>query len=213
MYLMMTTKVTQRDTQCAKFYAWMHRFENTMVQESIQSHLIEITILEFAKQLRIPAPQFCFKFKFKSKWTTGATATGESLVYLKLNYDIEYVNMSTIMGSLVYKHHQNQLQEGWHGPTFCRVWANIFAQLSNINVEDIVTSMRAAGLKVINSYDTSPTVRGIVKKLEQSKNRVIELETAIQRGRQEFEEFLQPILNELATSKAEVVRLEQKIQR
>jgi hypothetical protein len=209
MYIDMATKVTQRDTQRAKFYTWMHRFENLITPApTLEAYLIEAEIIEAVKSYGHPEPRVVFHKKgVKSRF--GLASRSE--VYFKRYEAATAVDISTLVGWLIYENRKTNLQEGWHGPTFCRVWAETYAHMTSTPVKDIVDSMRAAGLKVRAANGAAPASPGIIKKFEKSKNRVIELEAAIKRGRQEFEEFLQPILNELAKAKVEVKTLETKI--
>jgi hypothetical protein len=108
-----------------------------------------------------------------------------------------------------YLKHVMTPSEAWHGETFCKIFAEASAKLTNTPSQDLVKSMRAAKLKVAGG--ASPVGARILKRHEKAKNRVEELEAAIKRGREEFEQFLQPILKELEDSRLELDALEMKM--
>ena len=99
----------------------------------------------------------------------------------------------------------------WHGPAFCRIFADTYAKYSGLDAKDIVNSMKVAGLKVLGANGISQAGPRTSKQLQTAREKVVRLDKAIKLGRQEFEAFLQPILQEFEEAKKQVKALESKI--
>jgi len=196
---------TQRDSQRSKFYNWMRDFSLVHTEVcGIAPHLIEDVISEAVKSYGYPVPTF-------KHHNSGGYQLRYSTITLPKLKNMHPNDISVLVGWWIYKQRQNTLSEGWHGPTFCRVWAETYSKLTGVPVADIVNSMRASKLKVMGAAGASPAGPRVVKKYERLKNRAQELDAAIKRGRKEFEEFLQPILKELETTRAELKKVESNI--
>ena len=107
------------------------------------------------------------------------------------------------------KYQAGDIQEGWHGPTFCRIFAEVYASLTGLQVQDIIKSMRAAKLKVAGSG--APAGPRVTKQYEKASKDVETLERSIKNARKEFEEFLKPVVAKLEAAKKKKIELESKI--
>jgi len=198
----------QRDSQRSKFYNWLGGFNHERLGVfgiPIPFQDLEKLITETVASYGHTAPQF--------KYISGSrrhTIRNNFMVIPKL-MNMHPDAIASLVGWWVYMQRRSNLNEGWHGPTFCRVWAETYSKLTGTPVSDIVNSMRVAKLKVMSSSGTSPAGPRIMKNHEQVKNRVQELEDAIKRGRKEFEDFLQPIIKELETARNDLKQSELKI--
>lgn len=194
-----------RDSQRSKFYNWTHLLS---YGDRVKAPPIPYT--EFIDEVQRYLDMYGVTM-------TVLVDTGKSLsanfnvakqcIHLKLplfnNFKVE--SLATIVGWSVYYHRRQTLTEGFHGPTFCKVWAQVYSDKTNQSEVEIVESMRNHSLKVKNFVLKSDND---CTKHDNLLNRVTELEDAIARGRAEFEEFLQPILLELSNAKTALENFE-----
>lgn len=190
---------TRRDSQRSKFYNWLRKNTNVFQKGSVDFSNTTFIINNLSTRFGLGPPDYRYR---KSRYMISGYTI--SLPY----QDLTWHDISTIMGWWVYTHRKSTLNEGWHGAVFCRVWAEVYSFLSGASVDSIIDSMVAAGLKVDGV--STPMGARAKKKYEKLKNRVQELDSAIIRGRQEFEEFLQPILAELKKASDELANFESK---
>lgn len=191
--------MSARDFQRTKFYNWCR----TIPSVNIAFNDIEDVIKSIISDYGFNPPKFVDKC---------ARSIYNPRVGIVIDFRLE--NMSSHDACCLaawYLKHKMAPNEAWHGETFCKIFAEASAKLTGTPVQDIVKSMRAAKLKVAGG--ASPVGVRTLKRYETSKNRVKELEDAIKRGRQEFEQFLQPILKELEKSRLELKTLEEKMRK
>lgn len=188
-----------RDSQRSKFYNWGRTLPSVDIRHNDIALCIESIILSYGQKV----PPFVYK-KAHSIYNPR----------IGIIIDFRLVSMSSHNVCCLaawYLKHVMAPSEAWHGETFCKIFAEASAKLTGTPVQDIVKSMRAAKLKVAGG--ASPVGVRILKRYEKAKNRVEELEAAIKRGREEFEQFLQPILKELESSRLELKTLEEKMRK
>lgn len=176
-------RMPTRDSQRSKFYNWRRTLPSVDIPFDDVEDIIKQIVLSYGYN---PPP-----FIYKKANSIYKTHRG---IILDLRYE-EMTSHSVCCLAAWYLTYMMAPREPWHGETFCKIFAEASAKLTGTPVQDIVKSMRAAKLKVAGG--ASPIGVRTLKRYEASKNRVKELEDAIKRGRQEFEQFLQPILKEL----------------
>lgn len=186
-----------RDSQRSKFYNWRRSIPSVDIRHNDIALCIESIILSYGQKV----PPFVYK-------------NAHSIYNPRIGIiiDSRLVSMSSHnVCCLVawYLKHVMAPSEAWHGETFCKIFAEASAKLTNTPSQDLVKSMRAAKLKVAGG--ASPVGARTLKRHEKAKKRVEELEAAIKRGREEFEQFLQPIIKELENSRLELHALEMKM--
>lgn len=189
-----------RDSQRSKFYNW----ERTKLPKGrclvdLHEHVIESYISMYG---RSPV-----KINYSSI-SYGTYRPSIRTVCLPKNTPPDVSTVSIVL-AFALKYDECGNKEAWHGPTFCRFFAEIYAKITNTPVAEVVKSMRDSRLKVLGAGGTiGPRM---LKRHEKLKNRVEELEEALARGRAEFEQFLQPFLLELDKARAEFQELDVKI--
>lgn len=194
-----------RDSQKTKFYKWVLKY----VDKTGDTYLYR----EFLNKIKFYFKRYQVDYTYEvnhSKYLRISHDPLNSFLKISLPSVFNYTprQVATVIGWCVYCHRKFTLTEGFHGPTFCRVWAEVYSDLTNIPVSDIVKSMRDSSLKVSNFILKTDADKQIHEKLS---NRVNELEDAIARGREEFELFLQPILNELSDAKSKLQQFEENV--
>ncbi|RUP38888.1 MAG: hypothetical protein EKK63_10970 [Acinetobacter sp.] len=191
--------MSARDFQRTKFYNWCR----TIPSADIAYNDIEDVIKSIISDYGFNHPKFVDKC---------ARSIYNPRVGIIIDFRLESMSShDACCLAAWYLKHKMAPNEAWHGETFCKIFAEASAKLTSTPVQDIVKSMRAAKLKVAG--EARPVGARILKRYETSKNRVKELEDAINRGRQEFEQFLQPILKELEKSRLELNILEEKVRK
>lgn len=179
-----------RDSQRSKFYAWLYR----NCKDSTLLRAYE-TREEINKQLQKRGLNFTCGFLQKAKRPT----VQRGRILLPANqYEFLKHDIAILIGFAECFEQRDALLEGWHGPTFCKAFAEVYGELTGTDVQHLIDRMRNDKLKVRGYTIVN---KRLTAKMLKSENRVQELEAAIQRGREEFEEFLQPILKELEKEK------------
>ncbi len=194
-----------RDSQKTKFYKWVSKCVNTTLCTYLHREVVDKIKFYFKRY------QVMYTYEVhRGKYLRISHDPMNSSLKISLPNSMNYTprQIATIIGWGVYSHRESTLKEGFHGPTFCRVWAEVYSDLTNIPISDIVKSMRDSSLKVSNFILKTDADKQIHEVLA---NRVNELEDAIARGREEFEIFLQPILKELSTAKANLQIFEDNV--
>lgn len=186
-----------RDSQRSKFYNW----RRTIPSVDVAFNDIEDVIKSIISDYGFNPPKFVDKC---------ARSIYNPRVGIIIDFRLESMSSHDVCCLAAwYLKHVMAPSEAWHGETFCKIFAEASAKLTNTPSQDLVKSMRAAKLKVAGG--ASPVGARTLKRHEKAKNRVEELEAAIKRGREEFEQFLQPILKELEDSRLELDALEMKM--
>lgn len=202
----MATRVN-RDSQRSKFYNWMYgELSGLGSTFGVPAQDVEKLISECVLSYGHAAPRFSYKKSVRNK--VGYQAG--SIILPKLQ-NMRPDDIARVVGWRVYDMRSHSLNEGWHGPTFCRVFAETYSKLTSIPVKDIISSMKTSKLKVVGAASGAPAGPRIVKRFDKASSRVVELENSIRNARKEFEAFLQPVLAELARAKLEKSTLESKI--
>jgi len=188
-----------RDSQRSKFYTWERTLPKGKCLVNFHEHVIETYMQRYGRN---PV-----KIEYSSI-SYGSYRPGIRTVVLPKSAPPDVSTVSIVL-AFALKHDECGYKEAWHGPTFCRFFAEMYSSITNTPVAEVVQSMRNAKLKVLGAGATvGPRM---LKRHEKLKNRVDELEEAIARGRTEFELFLQPILQELDKARAEFLELDSKI--
>ena len=100
--------------------------------------------------------------------------------------------------------------EAWHGAQFCAYFAQTFSELTGLPVTDIHESMKRAKLKVLGTTPAKTSAR-MLKKYNLAQQRVAEIEQSIRLAREEFEDFLRPVLDEHKKISSEMDELKLKL--
>ena len=191
--------MSARDSQRSKFYNWRRTLPSVDIPFQDVEGIIDSIVLSYG----ITRPKIVHK---------NSNSIYKPTVGIIIDFRLESMSSHTLCCLVAwYLKHKIAPHEAWHGETFCKIFAEASAKLTNTPVQDLIKSMRAAKLKL--SGGASPVGARTLKRYEKAKNRVNELEDAIKRGRQEFEQFLQPILKELESSRLELKILEEKIRK
>jgi len=186
-----------RDSQRSKFYNWRRSISSVDIRHNDIALCIESIILSYGQKV----PPFVYK---------NAHSIYNPRIGIIIDSRLASMSSHNVCCLAAwYLKHVMAPSEAWHGETFCKIFAEASAKLTNTPSQDLVKSMRAAKLKVAGG--ASPVGARTLKRHEKAKNRVEELEAAIKRGREEFEQFLQPILKELEDSRLELDALEMKM--
>lgn len=188
-----------RDSQRSKFYNWRRTIPSVDMPLDDVEDIIKQIVLSYGYN---PPP-----FVYKRANSIYKTHRG---IILDLRSE-KMTSHSVCCLAAWYLTYVMAPREPWHGETFCKIFAEASAKLTNTQSQELVKSMRAAKLKVAGG--ASPVGARTLKRYEKAKNRVEELDAAINRGRKEFEQFLQPIIKELEDSLLELSALEMKMRK
>lgn len=201
-----------RDSQKTKFYTW--KSSSTLgalrppagIIPLIDWANMESTIISYVSSYGYRAPSFKWK---KFNYTIGFEWGTILLDARQVQFRPEIVAQAVAYYVCWMKHTSGDINEAWHGPTFCRVFAEVYASQTGLQVQDIIKSMRAAKLKVAGSG--APAGPRVTKRYEKACTEVENLERSIKNARKEFEEFLKPVLAKLDVAKKQKSELESKI--
>lgn len=186
-----------RDSQKSKFYAWSNKRNRF---RTVSVNAAKLIIMDVVELRNLPLPSFKFH------GITSSFRAPDSTIVLPENGNSSMdINTIFVLASWYINSLNPSVTDGWHGASFCKIYAEVEAYLTKVPVQEIIDSMLEAKLKVRGNVG-----KRVLKKQQQLKNRVDELDAAIQRGREEFEEFLQPILSELESAKLELQTFESK---
>lgn len=196
-----------RDSQRTKFNTWNIMF-------CAQHALIRVPLRDVTYKINAglvtygcPFPKYKHILRSKSRYRINTSYEISLPIWSYKQPDLSIADVCILIGWCVFLQKYKNT-ESWHGPTFCKVYAESLSKFTGIPVQDIIDSMLASNLKVSG---TAKVGARILKKHEKLKNRVQELDAAIKRGRDEFELFLQPILGELEKTRLELEALEKTI--
>lgn len=197
-----------RDSQRLKFHLWNTRYYNNQSvnwnNRAILFDNIEFVINSELLAYGYPIPRYKYKLKHVGDYTINQFY---EISLPKHAFEFSITSVCTLIGWCVF-FQKSKDKEAWHGPTFCRAYAESLSKFTGTPVQDIINSMLDSNLKVDGAVKV--TAR-ILKKREKLKNRVQELDDAIKRGRDEFELFLQPIIGELEKARLDLEALEKTI--
>ncbi len=190
-----------RDTQRLKFYNWS-RYRNQQLKYPIDS--VEEVITNFVSGRGVKVP----KFRYSGKKYRYSPSKSEITLPLNRAMTLNLTDICRLIG-WHFVCETSPKGEGWHGPYFCLMFAIAEAEITGCDVQDIISSMHTDKLKVSGQVSNAPSALSL-KKYAKAYNRVEELEAAISRGREEFEQFLQPIIKELETARQTLEKIDTK---
>lgn len=201
-----------RDSQKTKFYTWKSSSTlgalrpPTGITPVIEWSNMESTINGYVSSYGYKNPSYKWK---KLNYNLGFEWGTILLDARQVQFRPEIVAQAVAYYVCWMKHTSGDINEAWHGPTFCRIFAEVYASMTGLQVQDIIKSMRAAKLKVAGSG--APAGPRVTKRYEKACAEVENLERSIRNARKEFEEFLKPVLAKLDSAKKQKSELESKI--
>lgn len=195
-----------RDSQRTKFNIWNATYCNSQYinLRTILFAEVESTINTALISYGCPVPKYKYKLKRSNDYMINQLY---EITLPRFASDYPISNVCRLISWCVFLEKYKNT-ENWHGPSFCKVYAENLSKFTGIPFQDIVDSMLASKLKVAGTIKVGAR---ILKKREKLKNRVQELDDAIKRGRDEFELFLQPIIGELEKARLDLEALEKTI--
>jgi hypothetical protein len=200
-----------RDSQKSKFYLWKDGELRTLEPPKItliNSSNAEDCINGFVKSYGFKEPSYQWRKSVSPVGFNGGTITLDSRWV-----QIHPSKIALVVAWTVYwrKYMSTSLNESWHGPTFCRVFAETYSSLTGVPVQDVIKSMKAAKLRVAGASGGAPAGPRVVKQYEKARDEYETLERSVRNARKDFEEFLKPVLAKLEAAKKKKAELELKI--
>lgn len=199
-----------RDSQKSKFYLWKDgELRNlTKVHVTVSSGDLEDVINKHVQAYGLKIPGYAYRRMNHMVSFNSGTLTFHST---RTGFSPDTVAQAIAWTVYWRKYNVTTLNEAWHGPTFCRVFAEAYSSLTGIPVQDVIKSMKAAKLRVASAAGGAPAGPRVVKQYEKARDEVETLEQSIRNARKEFEVFLKPVLAKLDTAKKKKSELELKI--
>lgn len=196
--------VRPRDSQKGKFWNWKesHIIGSPTTPYLIASGDIERIFTEACVRYNIKTP----KFHQRKLNATRFSYKGNNFTYYPASISAENLAIA-ISWHRLYLCHPT---EAWHGAQFCAYFAQTFSEWTGIPVTDIHESMKRARLKVFGTT-TVKTSAQMLKRYNLVQQRVAEIEQSIRLAREEFEDFLRPVLDEHKKISSEMDELKLKL--
>lgn len=195
-----------RDSQKSKFWRWLNggmlRDFPNIRSMSVHEHDIVHTFEAECRRIGIPPPDFRVRKNSKTKFSYRLN----ELTYYPTSMTVTYLSVALSW----HRMYQSGCTEPYHGPQFCLWFAETVHHITKIPLDDIKESMKRANLKFAGATPKKVSAR-MMKRYQLAEQRVSQIETSIRLAREEFEEFLKPVIEEHKKISTEMVELKQKL--